>query len=130
MHCGHKLNCAHKRQSLIDRKVEFDTFDEVNRVDFDVNEHVQHFDASRLIDRNQATVTVVHEQISAQSFSCVVIYTTCTVCDLQIEWNGDYLVDGNFHLRLHLRTQETYIAHYNCIRFGESFNDIADYERK
>jgi len=36
----------------------------------------------KVVELTQATMTVVNHHITAESNSCVVVYTTCTVCDI------------------------------------------------
>jgi len=36
----------------------------------------------KIVELTQATMTVVNHHITAESNSCVVIYTTCTICDI------------------------------------------------
>jgi hypothetical protein len=48
-------------------KIMLQRFNEVERINFDVNENVQHLDALSPIHRYQTTVTIVHHEIATLS---------------------------------------------------------------
>lgn len=100
---GNELDGAHEQQPLLFGEVEFHRFDEMNGVDLDVDENVQHLNAFGLIDGHQATVAVVHQQIDAQGFGGVIVDATRAVRD---------------------------VAHDDRVRVGEPFDDVAQLHRE
>ena len=67
---GHELDGADQADLALGGQVRLEALDEVETVDLDVHEDVEHLDTGRLVHWYQATVAVVHLQCTLTTAQC------------------------------------------------------------
>lgn len=82
-----ELNGRHECNGFIAGEIEFNGVNQMTQINLNVHEYVQDLNTARDVDGHETAVTVMNDQIAAERFGRIVIYTALKKMKVHLKMN-------------------------------------------